>query len=282
MGKATRGAPENRGVLALLRSPLVPTPVSGAVPACCVAVDPRAGSAPCPTPPLKQWGPGPGALWNRNPPPRSGIRDRKVSQLNSCFLNNVFTLQTGKLYFFCHGQSICVVCKTPPFLHQRQNLLLQHRSVAAGTAFGWRAGLGEEAAGEGRRKVHILTRKPAAAPLMQLKTRTVGEIPPFLPVPCFPRPCWELIWDSSYWSCWQEGRESQRQLPSGAFPGLLAAAKYEHFFWCSEGRFRFRVQLSSCWEGICLYRKQFQLLFITRGARIPSSEAFGVLMFSIA
>lgn len=51
---------------------------------------------------------------------------------------------------FCHGQSICVVCKTPPFLHQRQNLPLQHRSVAAGAAVGWRAGLGEGAAGEGR------------------------------------------------------------------------------------------------------------------------------------
>lgn len=111
MGKATRGSQENRVVLALLRSPFAPAWVLGAVPACCAVAEPRAGSAPCPTRPLKQWGPGPGALWNQNPPPRSGIRDRKVSRLNGCFLNNVFTLQTGKLYFSATGRAFVLFVK---------------------------------------------------------------------------------------------------------------------------------------------------------------------------
>lgn len=70
--------------------------------------------------------------------------------------------------------------------------------------------------------------------------------------------------------------------PQRRFSWLACCCQIRAFLLVLRGWFRFRVQLSSCWEGICLYRKQFQLLFITRGAQIPSSEAFGVLMFSIA
>lgn len=72
------------------------------------------------------------------------MRDRKVNQLNSCFLNNTFALQTGKLYFCAMGRAFMHYIKPLDFCVKGKTssaslpwLLAQHPAPEQVLVTGW-------------------------------------------------------------------------------------------------------------------------------------------------
>lgn len=163
----------------------------------------------------------------------SGIRRWEINKLEKHFSG------PGRaVMFYVKLFSLCIKGKTH-FLGITPMVFGYSRSG------GSQAGLAQRQLGSV--EILVLTQQTVSASLMLLRTRPAEEIPRFLSVPCFPRPCWGLFWDSVYRSCWQEGRQSRCQ-PPAAFPAHCCQPRAFRFL--QRSRFHFRVLPSTSWEGL--------------------------------